>query len=165
MALSILIRTQLSSIPVLADVCFTKQNYNNNTNATLSINTPRGVLGGSVAAISPGLDYTVVPCTETLMPVGLFVNDAAGAAFENSPAVASGKIAVIKGLPSVEVDVFETKQKADDVTDIVYTQGDYLYSSAWGLLTPEHSVATVVIGVITKQPTTASPTLGLDQRI
>jgi hypothetical protein len=163
MSLSILIRTQLNSIPVLSDDCFTKQNYGANIagNSTLSVNTPRGVLGGSVAGISPGLDYTVVPCTDVLPPVGLFVNDAAGAAFENSPAVASGKIAVIKGLPSVEVDVYET----EGLTGGAYAVGDLLYCSAYGLLTNVLSTDATVIGIVTKAPSTASPTLGLDQRI
>ena len=89
MALTILIRGQLNSIPVLSDACYTKANYGNNTNTTLSVNTPRGVLGGSVAAVSAGLDYTVVPCNLTLVPVGLFVNDAAGAAFAG-PLAAAG---------------------------------------------------------------------------
>jgi hypothetical protein len=175
MSLTILIRTQLDSIPVLSDDCYTKQNYGANIlgNTTLSVNTPRGVLGGSVAAISPGLDYTVVPCNLVLRPVGLFVNDAAGAAFENSPAVASGKIAVIKGLPSVEVDVYETAGLTGGQVAGTYTVGDLLYSSDYGLLTcnPSTESQTVlpghgtVIGVVTKRPTTASPTLGLDQRI
>ena len=158
MALTILIRTQMNAIPVLADVCFTKQNFGvGPANTTLSVNTPRGVLGGSVAAISAGNDYTVVPCNRTIMPVGLFVNDAAGAAFENSPAVASGKVTVIKGLASVEVDVYET----DAVT---YAVGNTLHSSAQGFLTTDQT-NTVVIGVVTKMPTTVSPTLGLDMRI
>jgi hypothetical protein len=164
MALTILIRTQLNSLPVLSDDCFTKQNYGVNTNDTLSVNTPRGVLGGSVAAVSPGLDYTAVPGSDELPPIGLFVNDAAGAAFENSPAVASGKVAVIKGLPSVEVDVYETRNVADNA-DLTYAVGDMLYSSAQGFLTNEVSNEGTVIGIVTKAPSTQSPTLGLDQRI
>ena len=169
MSLSILIRGMLNSIPVLSDNCFTKQNYGANPggNSTLSINTPRGVLGGSVAAVSGGLDYTVVPCTDTLRPVGLFVNDAAGAAFENSPAVASGKVAVMKCMASVEVDVFET-MRVDTVTPTVFTVGSLLYSSAQGLLTNEASneaAPKTVVGICTKAPVTASPTLGLDMRI
>jgi hypothetical protein len=165
MSLTILIRTQLNSIPVLSDDCFTKQNYGANAggNSTLSVNTPRGVLGGSVAAVSPGLDYTVVPCDTSLQPVGLFVNDAAGAAFENSPAVASGKVAVIKGLPSVEVDVYETNETGGAA--VVYAVGNWLYSSAQGLLTTTDAGSQTVIGIVTKRPTTSSPTLGLDQRI
>ena len=136
MALTILIRGQLNAIPVLADVCYTKANYGVNTNNTLSINTPRGVLGGSVAAISGGNDYTVVPGHTELQPVGLFVNDAAGAAFENSPAVASGKVTVMKAQASVEVDVYETRNAANSA-DITYTVGNLLYSSDQGFLTNE----------------------------
>ena len=165
MALIILIRTQLNSIPVLSDACFTKQNYGVNTNSTLSVNTPRGVLGGSVAGISPGLDYMAVPCTDTLRPIGLFVNDAAGAAFENSPAVASGKVAVIKGQPSVEVDVYETVDAATGLVALVYAVGNLLYSSAQGLLSNETSSEGTVIGVLTKAPSVSSPTIGLDARI
>lgn len=164
MALTILIRTQLNSIPVLSDACYTKANYGVNTNTTLSVNTPRGVLGGSVAGISPGLDYTAVPCTDALRPIGLFVNDAAGAAFENSPAVASGKVAIIKGQPSVEVDVYETRNAADS-GDLTYAVGNLLYCSAQGLLTNETSSEGTVIGVVTKAPSTSSPTIGLDARI
>ena len=99
MALTILIRTQLDSIPVLSDDCFTKANYGANPagNTTLSVNTPRGVLGGSVAGISPGADYTVVPCTDLLRPVGLFVNDAAGAAEPIPPTTA---VAAAASVPS-----------------------------------------------------------------
>jgi len=168
MSLTILNRGQLNSIPVLSDDCFTKANYSlTHANSTLSVNTPRGVLGGSVAAVSAGLDYTVVPGTDVLRPVGLFVNDAAGAAFENSPAVASGKVAVMKAMASVEVDVYETV-KADNATPVTWAVGDLLYSSAQGLLTNEASneaAPKTVIGVCTKKPSTASPTLGLEMRI
>jgi len=164
MALTILIRGHLSAIPTLADVCFTKQNYGAGvTNDTLSVNTPRGVLGGSVAGISAGLDYTVVPCTDELAPVGLFVNDAAGAAFENSPAIASGKVTVMKGQASVEVDVYATHDSGDSAQ--TYAVGDKLYSDAQGFLTKEASTDLTVVGVVTKAPSTASPTIGLDMRI
>lgn len=164
MALTLLIRTQMNSIPELADICFTKANYGVNTNDTLSVNTPRGVLGGSVAGLSAGLDYTVVPCTDELMPVGLFANDAAGAAFENAPAVASNKIAIVKGQSSCEVDVYETRNVAD-TADLAYVVGDKLYCSAQGFLTREVSAEGTIIGVCTKAPTTISPVLGLDERI
>lgn len=164
MALTILIRSQLNSIPVLHDSCFTKANYGVNTNTTLSVNTPLGVLGGSVAGLSAGWDYTAFPCTDELEPIGLFVNDAAGAAFENSPAVASGKVAVIKGQGSVEVDVYETRN-AGNTDDLVYAVGNKLYSSAQGFLTNEASSNGTVVGIVTKAATTTSPTIGLDMRI
>jgi len=162
MALTVLNRTNMNSLFTLADVCYTQANYGNNTNTTLSVNTPRGVLGGSIAAISAaGGDYVAYPCNLTTIPVGLFVNDAAGAAFDNAPAVASGKIAVLKGRGSVEVDVYETRNAANNA-NLKYALGDKLYSSAYGLLTNETSSSQVVIGAVTKVPTTASPTLGLE---
>lgn len=167
MSLTILIRGMLNSIPVLSDDCFTKQNYlqNSHVNTTLSVNTPRGVLGGSVAAVSAGLDYTVVPGTDVLRPVGLFMNDAAGAAFENSPAVASGKIAVMKCMASVEVDVYATMQ-SDNATPVTFVVGNLLYCDEQGFLTNESiNGNTNVIGVVTKKPSITSPTLGLDMRI
>lgn len=164
MALTILIRTQLNSLPVAHDTCFTKANYGVNTNTTLSVNTPLGVLGGSVAGLSAGWDYTAFPCTANLEPIGLFVNDAAGAAFENSPAVASGKVTVVKGQASVEVDVYETRNAADNA-DLTYAVGNKLYSSAQGFLTNETSANGTVVGIVTKAPTVTSPTLGLDMRI
>jgi len=166
MALNLLIRAQMDSTKELASACFTKQNYGANAagNSTLSVNTPYGVLGGSIAAVSAGGgDYTVYPCDKTAMPVGLFANDAAGAAFDNSPALASNKIAVVKAYASVEVDVYETKDVSG--SDITYSIGDNLYSSKDGLLTNEKGAASVVIGVVTKVPTVSSPTLGLDMRI
>ena len=164
MALRVLIEGQRSSLFVASATCFTKANYGNNENDTLSVNTPKGVLGGSVAGISGGADYTAYPCNKDLMPVGLFMNDAAGAAFENSPAVASGKVTVVK-FASVEVDVYETYE-ADDQTDAIeYAVGDKLYSSVYGLLTKEAATSGIVIGVVTKVPTPTSPTLGLDMRI
>jgi len=164
MALSILIRGQLDATCECSDECFTKTNYGVNTNTTLSVNTPLGVLGGSVAALSAGLDYTVVPANSVLMPKGLFVNDAAGAAFDNSPAVASGKVTVMKAMACVEVDVYETRNAAD-TADLTYAVGEELYDSAQGLLSNEVSTNLVVIGVVTKIPATASPTMGLDMRI
>ena len=158
--LSILIRTQMNAIPKLAASCFTKD-WSTSTSTTITTSTPKGVLGGTVAALSPGNDYTVVAGTEALMPVGLFVNDAAGAAFENSPAVASGKVTVIKGMASVEVDVYET----EGLVGSTYAVGQPLYCSDDSLLTNVVSSGEVIIGVVTKVPTIASPTLGLDMRI
>ena len=170
MSLTILIRGHMSSIPTLADVCFTKANFGVGlANSTLSVNTPRGVLSGSVASVVPagsgGGDYTVLPGDATHEPIGLFVNDAAGAAFDNAPAVASGKIAIIKGIASVEVDVYETTSTAGGNPPITYNVGDKLFSSAQGFLTNENAGGQTVIGVCTKAPTVASPTLGLDMRI
>jgi hypothetical protein len=163
MALKVLHEGQRSSLFAASATCFTKANYGNNTNTTISINTPRGVLGGSVAAVSAGADYTVYPCDKDLTPLGLFMNDAAGAAFDNASAVASGKITVVK-YASVEVDVYETRNAADNA-DLTYACGNKLYSSVYGLLTNEASTSAIVIGYVTKVPSATSPTLGLNLAI
>ena len=162
MALKMLARAQVSSTCVLAGAAFTKANYNG-TNTTIPAGAPIGVLGGSVAAIVG--DYTAGAATLTAQPLGLFINDAAGAAWENAPAVASGKVGIVKGMASVEVDVFETQQAAASGVALVYVVGDLLYSSAAGLLTKEVSTSKAVIGVVTKVPTPSSPSLGVDMRI
>jgi len=162
MSMKVLIRGKNNSLNVLSPTCFTKENYgaNTNGNATLSVNTPIGVLGGSVAAVSAGYDYTSFPCDLTAQPIGLFMNDAAGSAYDNAPAVASNKLTVMSGPAEVEVDVYETKSVAG--TDITYAVGQKLYSSKDGLLTNEASTSTVVIGIVTKRPTTGSPIMGLE---
>ena len=167
MALYILTRGQSNnSLLVAGATCFTCTNYGNTTNSTLSAATPLGVLGGSVAAVSGGASYTAVPCNLVTPAVGLFVNNAAGNAFENSPAVASGVVSIIKGMASVEVDVYETYGCAHGNTAATaYAVGDKLYSSAYGLLTNNASTDATVIGIVTKIPTVASPNLGLDMRI
>lgn len=158
-----LILGQRHSIHSASDACFTKDN-STSTSTTINASTPKGVLGGSVATYGSA-DYTVAPCTKTTKPVGLFLKDAAGAPFENSTAVASGKVTVIRGMASVEVDVYETQTAADADVALVYAIGDALYSSAGGLLTKEVSTDETIIGYVTKVPTTTSPLLGLDMAI
>jgi len=161
MALSYLIRTQNDSIKELDPTCFTKVNFKDGyTNDTLSAYTPIGVLGGSVAAITD--DYLAVAANGTNKPIGLFINDAAGRAWENNQALASNKLTIAKGMASVEVDVYETEGYAGPIT---YAVGDDLYASAEGFLTNEASVDGTVIGVVTKVPVPTSPTLGLDMKI
>ena len=168
MSLTLLIRAHMNSIYELSDSGFTKSNFGVNTNTTLSVNTPRGVLGGSVAGVDPAAgDYIAVPCDDeqgNIKAVGLFVNDAAGAAFENSPAIASGKVTVTKGLPTIEIDVFETRDAADSA-DLVYAVGDLLFSSAQGFVSNEDAGGQTVLGICTKAPSVASPVIGLDMRI
>ena len=60
--------------------------------------------------------------------------------------------------------MYETRNAAN-TADITYSVGDPLYSSVYGLLTNEVSTSGVIIGICTKAPSTASPTLGLDERI
>jgi len=154
-------KTAPSSAMAAADPCFTTLVAGVRTNDLLGVDTPRGALGGMVATIS-GADMTVNICDETLSPDYLFYNDAAGAAFENAPSVASGKIAL---LPTnngdvVLVDVYETYE-ADGTTPATYTVGAMVYSSSNGLLTSEDESSSTVVGRVCQVPTTDDPRLGV----
>lgn len=142
-------RTTFNSLYELDKTCFTKQN---STDGSL----PFGVLGGTVAALKDGANYTVVPANGTNKPIGLFVNNAAGNPFDNSPAVASNKIAIAQKMASVEVDIY---------ADVTFKIGDKLYADENGYLTNVAGSDTTVIGVVTKLPTTADPFLGLEMTI
>ena len=68
---------------------FTQDNFpSGRVNSTLSAETSKGVLGGSVAGISG--NFEIAAASETATPVGWFLNDAVGNPFENSPAVFGG---------------------------------------------------------------------------
>ena len=156
-------RTTFNSLYELDKTCFTKSNttlVNANKvypNIVADVEVaPTGVLGGSVAALKADASYTVVPADGTNKPIGLFVNNAFGNPFDNSPAVASNKIAIAQKLASVEVDVYE---------DDEFAIGDKLYASANGYLTKTASTDGTVIGIVTKLPTAADPFLGLEMLI
>lgn len=160
-------RTTFNSLYELDKSCFTKSNTTlvnanavyPNIAADVEVN-PVGVLGGSVAAVKVDDDknYTVYPAdgTANYKAIGLFVNNAFGNPFDNSPAVASNKIAIAQKLASVEVDVYEDEK---------FAIGDKLYASANGYLTKTAGADETVIGVVTKVPTAADPFLGLEMLI
>lgn len=142
-------RTVFNSLYELDKTCFTKQN---STDGSL----PFGVLGGTVAALKEGADYTVVPANGKNQPVGLFVNNAVGNPFDNAPAVASNKIAIACKMASVEVDIY---------ADVEFNIGEKLYADANGYLTNVKGENDTVIGVVTKVPSVANPFLGLEMVI
>lgn len=169
MALKILYQGTKNSLPTLEDAAFTQDNRVGNTqkvaNTTLNANTPKGVLGGSVASMKGSNVDGAFALGE--QPVGLFINDAAGNPFENTPAVASGKNPHLHGDQSVvEVDVYETHDKATGAVALIYAVGNLLYGSQNGLLTKENDGGTqVVIGFVTKVPTASDPFMGVQLRI
>jgi hypothetical protein len=119
-ALRILYSLVKDTIPALAADGFTQSNPPVvTTAAAVSTTWPNklGVLGGSVAftrvdvgANTVGGPVKVSSAFVNLRPVGLFINDALGNAFENTPAVASGKCPYIRG-GSVGVKLYETQQQ------------------------------------------------------
>jgi hypothetical protein len=161
MALRILIPGDRNSLSTLAASAFTRQNYGAQgaTSARITIDTPDGALAGMVAMYSD--NYEVDVCSN-YKAVGLFLNDASGAPFENTPTVASGKLTVMRSMGSYETDVYETKDEAG-AQDLTYTAGDLLYVSDFGLLTSEDlSAKCRPVARTTKAPSATDPWLGLD---
>lgn len=155
-ALRILYSLIKDSIPTLASDGFTQSNPAvatdaNQLSTALPVNVKKGVLGGSVAFTRPdvvGLGNVVGGPVNPdnnggnfapgLRPLGLFINDAIGNAFENTPAVASGKCPFLRG-GSCGVKVYETQVLVDGGPSqgdpLTYKEGDFLYASLNGLLT------------------------------
>ena len=114
---------------------------------TLPANVKKGVLAGTVSFTRPdmganmcgGAALVAAAYVAKTRPMGLFINDALGNAFENSPAVASGKNTFLRG-GSCGVKVYETAVQTTVGSGVVgtaltYGVGDTLYASVNGLLT------------------------------
>lgn len=114
-----------------------------NVSTTLAGITKRGVLGGSIAFTRPdaGNGYHGGPVqvtgayAATQKPLGLFINDSLGNAFENTPGVASNRGPYLCGLGTVAVSIWETQQQIGGNAALTYIAGHRLYASVNGLLT------------------------------
>lgn len=116
-------------------------NPNTNTpyvNSTLQGQPARGVLGGSVACVSP-LTGKVTICNAPLnKAVGLFGLNAAGEDLESNRPTDSSVITILSnGL--LGLSVYETVSFLDNATELSYQPDDLLYVSAFGFLTKEIS--------------------------
>jgi hypothetical protein len=121
-ALRILYSLIKDTIPSLAGDAFLQSNPSAVTvvaarSTTLSATVKKGVLGGSVAFTRPDVGQNIVGgaflvggtvYTPRTRPLGLFINDAGGNSYENTPAVASGKGPFLRG-GSVGVKIYETQ--------------------------------------------------------
>lgn len=151
-ALRILDSLIKDSAPSLAADGFTQSNPSVVTttsakSTTLSSVTKKGVLAGSVAFTRPdegantvgGAAQVSSAYVANTRPVGLFINDAAGNANENTPAPGAGKCPHLRG-GTVGVKVYETQVQTTTGSGTVgnaltYAVGDLLYASVNGLLT------------------------------
>lgn len=114
-----------------------------NVSTTLAGVTSLGILGATIAFTRPdaGNGFIGGPVLITAAyqaaqkPLGLFLNDAAGNAFENTPATASGRIPYVSGQAVVGVSLWETQIQIGASTALTYAAGDFLYASVNGLLT------------------------------
>lgn len=114
-----------------------------NVSTTLANITKKGVLGASVAFTRPdiGNGYIGGPVKVASAyvvgqkPLGLFINDAVGNAFENTPGPASGRAPYVNGMACVGISLWETQHQKTGSATLVYAPGDKLYASVNGLLT------------------------------
>ncbi|NBR00431.1 MAG: hypothetical protein EBT79_12225 [Actinobacteria bacterium] len=135
-----------NTVGILTDDAFTQTNPPLVTGAgTISTNVDTSVLGvlsGSVAFTRPdqGSNYIGGPVSglttanPNVRPLGLFINNAAGYAYENQPAAASGKGPYVSAMGTYASQLFET-QNLNSSADLTYTTGQFLYASQNGYLT------------------------------
>lgn len=114
-----------------------------NVSTTLASITKKGVLGATVAFTRPDIGnayhggpvQVAAAYVAAQKPLGLFINDALGNAFENTPGPASGRAPYVSGLGTVGVSIWETQQQTGGSAALTYASGDALYASVNGLLT------------------------------
>lgn len=128
-------------------------------NTTIDATTSRGLLAGSMVAMKGS--RVIGACDgSSERPLGLLLNDVAGNANENTPAVASGKGPyVCGGGNEVELDVYETHTSAGVAQ--TYAAGDLVYCSENGLISKEDLGSQLVVGIVKKVPTASDPFLGI----
>lgn len=175
--LNILYVGKRTSLGKLTNSAFTKSNATGNDQlvANLTLAPYRdvvGVLGGSVASAA-GSDLVgpagAAGASDSVL--GLFINNAAGNPFENSPAAASGVGPYVSGMGTFEVDIFETHDVDGNPIQLPQV-GEKLYSSQNGLLTTVRGLSggsapagATVIGIVTVAPSGNNLLMRFDMRI
>lgn len=151
-----------NTVGSLTDDAFTQTNPVVSTGADIStnINTAKqGVLSGSVAFTRPDQGPNLIggpaqpagDIEQFVLPLGLFINDANGNAFENTPGIASGKGPYMSSQGTYSSALFETQVIEGAAgaiaqgTDLVYTSGVELVASVNGLLMPANTIQTGVL--------------------
>lgn len=156
-----------NSLFSLNSVAFTRPNTAAQAGRTLGripTNAPAGALSGMLAMMSGNYEASLTADVNNVPSViGIFYLDAAGEAYENTPAIASGKLAVMTGPGSYETDLYETVKEAGTALDVAWANaiGLPLYASDFSLLTTENT-GSIVVGYVTKCPTANNPFLGFN---
>lgn len=178
-----------SSLYSLKSTAFDQVNYRsgaNPPNLCMNADTPKGVLGGMLAKMDYGTPGNLVVdvCTDANSaqeyPVGWFNLPSEGNAFENAPAAASGKVAVVKGcafdafLYMFETHTWDGSVATQKTFSSVYAVGKLVYVSPYGLVTNTKPSAGVnlstsnldiPVALITKTPTLADLEMGIISKI
>jgi hypothetical protein len=177
-----------NSVGILSADAFTQANppvvtASANKSTTLASITKVGVLGGSIAFTRPdqgsnihGGPVKISGSYNTgLKPLGVYLNDAVGNAFENTPGVASGRGPYVCGSGScIAVSVYETQHQKTGSAAITYANGDKVYASVNGLFTnvvedgyeDNASAGTnTLMGIVKDAPSASSPLLVIDLRV
>jgi len=148
-----------------------------------------GVLSGSVAFARPdeGANYHGGPSDHTAAQatgervLGVFINNASGNAFENTPGVASNRGPYVSAQGTYGNSLYETKDLGNNGNALAFSVGQTLAASVNGFLTQAalgdaanlHDVAhnigganeVTVIGILKITPDSSSDELVYDQRI
>lgn len=179
-----------NSVGVLTADAFTQNNppivtTAANVSTTLSGITKKGVLGASVAFTRPdaGNGYHGGPVqvgaayVTGQRPLGIFINDSLGNAFENTPGVASGRGPYLSGLGTIAVALWETQQQIGGSGALTYAVGDRLFASVNGLLTNrvedsyeykangDSATTVTLMGIVKVAPDANNTLLVLDLRV
>jgi hypothetical protein len=166
-----------NSLGMLAPTGFTQANppvVATNVSTTLAGITKAGVLGGSVAFTRGdfGNNYIGGPIAfdASVQPLGIFLNDALGNAFENTPGLASGRAPYVHGSGTcLGVSIYETKNLTSGAA-LVWSVGNYVFASQNGFLTnlaadAYNGADAVVLGVVKAAPDANSSLLVIDLRV
>lgn len=173
-----------NTVGILTDDAFTQTNPPRivvNVTTSAGMNTAvLGALGGSIAFTRgdvgsnyvgsvPGLAVAVGDAG--VRPLGVFINNAVGRPYENTPGPASGIGPYVSGMGTFGNSLYETLN-IDDAAALVYAAGQPLFASLNGYLTNvndddncyEQGVYTT-LGILKMPADAVQPELVYDQRI
>jgi hypothetical protein len=171
-----------NTVGILAADAFTQANPLVTTAGTISTTlsgiTQVGVLGASIAFTRPdaGNGFIGGPAGTPYTgrrPLGIFINDANGNAFENTPGVASGRGSYFCGLGTYGVSIWETEDLTGGAT-LTYAVGDRLAASLNGYLTnlieadnlvENSATAFTLLGIVKVAPDADNSLLVFDLRV
>lgn len=179
-----------NSVGVLTADAFTQANppvvvTTANVSSTLSGISKKGVLGSTVAFTRPdaGNGFHGGPVLITAAyqanqrPLGIYLNDALGNPFENTPGVASGRGPYVCGMATVGLSLYETRQQIGGSAANTYVVGNKVYASVNGLATNrildayERNVGgaadtdVTVLGIVKVAPDANNSLLVIDLRV